>query len=174
MHITRRAFLGTAPAAALAGCGVITTTSAGSGTTVTVNTARADAWGQAFINAASMLAPFAGAAAPAILAIGAVAKADLAAFDTASGGSLVLTFPSGSVPAKLAAVLADGQKLLAAAQADMPAKIGTEAQTALNALATIVSTAEAVVGVSPTLAAARLSATAPMSESAALKVLKVQ
>lgn len=163
MNTTRRAILGASaliPAAALLGCGMISSTTTNGVTTVTVNTADANNWGQAFINAASLIATLAiPASAPAILAIGATAKVDLAAFNTATNGTLTLTFNSGSPPAALASLLTDGQNLLTAAQGAIPAAAATQAQTYLTALATIVSTAEAAVGVSVAGAAARMTQT---------------
>lgn len=174
MHIRRRSLLAASALLPLAACGAVTVTTANGVTTVKINTASIDAWGQAAINAATMLAPLAGAAAPAILAIGGVARVDLAAFDKASAGSVTLTFDRGSPPAAVASVLADARNLLTAAQPVIPAKSGTAAATYLSALAVIVSTAEAAVGVAPTAVAARLSAERPMTEGEALTALGVK
>lgn len=166
------------PAALLGACGAVTTTTTGGITTVSVNVAKIDAYAQAFQNAgntilgmpgmAAMLGPYALVASQVTAAV----ATDIAAFDKAAGGQTTLTFDATSVPASINSVLADGQKLLTTIRAGLPqtAVVGTVA-TYINALATVVSLFEAMVGTAP--AAAIMGAT-PMSEDTALTILRVQ
>lgn len=177
MYISRRAILGTSallPAAALVGCGIVTTTKVNGVTTITVNVAQINAWAQAFGNGAAMVAGLPGIvgtpAGAAIAAISALVKVDAAAFNTAAAGSLTLTFNATSVPASIQSIVTDGQTLLNATKAaipQVPAAAATLANTYLNAIATLVSLAEAAittkVGTPHT----------PMTEGAALAVLRV-
>ena len=116
-HPTRRiALLSAASLLALAGCSAVTSTTTNGVTTITVNVADIDDWAEAFLNAAGLILALPGIAAGptgiAITAVLAVIKADLAAFNAASGGNVTLTFNSTSVPAAIQSVLTDGQTLL--------------------------------------------------------------
>src|SRR6185437_11906274 len=107
-------------AAPIAACSVFQSTTTNGVTTITVNVAKLDAWGQAFINGGTMLLGLPGVATlPAGVEIAAVlvmAKANLAALDAETHGQAMLTFDSTSVPAAIQSVLADGKNLLTDAQ----------------------------------------------------------
>jgi hypothetical protein len=174
-HPTRRiALLSAASLLALAGCSAVTSTTTNGVTTITVNVADVDAWGQAFLNASGLILALPGIAAlpvgAAISAVLAVIKTDLAAFDTASGGNVTLTFNATSVPAAIQSVLADGKTLLSDAAGVPGAVTATVQATAseyVQALETVVSTFAAAIG--------QITAGAsPMSLGQALSVLKVK
>lgn len=183
MNISRRTtLLRTAailPVAALAACGVFTSTTTNGVTTITINVAQVNAWGAAFINAAALVSGLPGIAGTpaglAIVAVGAVAKTDLAAFTATAGASVSLTFDKTSAPAAIQSLLTDGQTLLTDAQGALgsvaPASLGS-AQTYVAAIQTIVSLFTAAMGVSASTA--KVSATAPMSEANALASLGVK
>ncbi len=182
MKITRRHGLtmtaAAMPAALLAACGAVTTTTTSGITTVTVNVAKVDAYAQAFQNAgntilgmpgvAGLLGPYATVASN----VTAIVTTDIAAFDKAAGGKTVLTFDATSVPASVNSVLADGQKLLTTLRAGLPqtAIVGSLG-TYLNALATVVSLFEAMIGAPPAAATRGIT---PMPEGVALTILGVQ
>jgi hypothetical protein len=176
MNITRRGALLSAsaiiPAALLAGCGLITSNTTNGVTTITINVADLDNWGNAIVNAASLLAPFVGPIGATILEVGTVAKADLTAADVAAGGSLSLSFNSTSAPAAVSSLLADGQKIVStvgsAVTTGAVTQLVAEAQTYLTAAETIVSVFSAALG----LASASL-AVPKMTETAALAALGV-
>lgn len=176
MHISRRHLLAASTLVPVAACGVFTTNTTNGVTTISVDVAKIDGWAQAFQNAGNLVLALPGVpallgpAAPIVTATIAMVAADIAAFDKSAGGSVVLTFNAGSVPAAISSVLADGQKLLSTIQAALPstAIVGTVA-TYVNALATIVSVFEAAIG----LPVAKLSA-ASMSEAQALAALRVK
>ena len=174
-HVSRRLAL-VAGVSALAGCGIVGTSKTSGVTTITINTASVATWAQAFRNAANLISTLPGiVGTPTSLAIGAISTlvaADAAAFATASGGKLSLTFDGTSVPASLSSLLADGQKLLAATQAalgSVASTATTQAQMYVNALATIVSIFEAAMGAAPVGAAP-----GRMDETAALGTLGVR
>ena len=182
MTPTRRAVLTGAtaliPAAVLIGCGAVTTTTTNGVTTITINVAQINAWATAFINAAALVAALPGIAGTptglAITGVGGAAKLDLGAFTAVAGNSLSLTFNSTSAPAAVQSLLADGNELLTDAKGALGSVASTalgSAQTYVTALGTIVSLFQAAMGVSASVAT--VSATAPMSESTALKTLGV-
>ena len=165
-------------AAPIAACSVFQSTTTNGVTTITVNVAKLDAWGQAFINGGTMLLGLPGVATlPAGVEIAAVlvmAKANLAALDAETHGQAMLTFDSTSVPAAIQSVLADGKNLLTDAQGLMDtAAQGTasEVQTYINAIQTVVSIFSATIG--QIVAGARVGAP-PMTEAHALAVLQVR
>ena len=166
---TRRAVLVLLPAAALSACGLITTTTTNGVTTITVNVAQLNNWGQAILNAGTMLAPLIPGVGPAVMAILNLVSSDLAAVNKTAGGSVSLTFDSTSVPAALTSLLADGQKLIGTVSPALPAaasSVATEAQTVVNALQTVVSVLAATLG--------SVAAVKPvMTEAQALQVLGV-
>ena len=168
--MNRRHFLAsTAIAAAtlaLSACDAVTSTTTNGVTTLTINVAQINAWGQAIVNGADILAPFAGTAGSIILLVAKTAEADLASVNTLSGGSATLTFNSTSIPAAVQSLLTDGKTVVADASGAISASAGTAATEALNALETIVSIFAATLG--------SMGAAAPkMSEAQALATLKV-
>src|SRR6185312_15103835 len=81
-------------AAPIAACSVFQSTTTNGVTTITVNVAKLDAYGQAFINGGTMLLDLPGIstlpAGAAIAAILLLLKTDLAALDTATQGKVTL------------------------------------------------------------------------------------
>jgi hypothetical protein len=179
MLISRRAVLIGTSAMIPAGCGIITTTTTGGVTKISINVAEVDAWAQAFVNAGNLiygLPGVAGLLGPIGSVVQIVVKmvaADVMAFDKSAGGVTDLTFDATSIPAALNSILADGRKLLATVQGALP-QIGAinNVSTYANALATIVSVVEAALGVSPV--SMRAGAVSPTAEAAALAVLGVK
>lgn len=182
MKITRRHGLtitaAAMPAALLAACGTVTSKTMAGVTTVTINVAKVDAYAQAFENAGNtilsvpgvtgLLGPYAIVASDVTAIVG----TDIAAFDKAAGGKTVLTFDATSVPASVNSVLADGQKLLTTFRAGLPQTAVVGALAAyLNALATVVSLFEAMIGAPPASATKDFT---PMPEGVALAILGVQ
>lgn len=184
IDLSRRAALrGTALSVAalalLTRCGAVTENTTNGVTTITVNTAQINAWGQAFVNASKLVASLPGITGTttgvAILAVGTVVGADLTAFNTAAKGSLSLTFNSTSIPAAVTSILTDGSTLLTdskAALSDVAATATTTAQTYIDAVETVVSLFQAAVG--SVAVGAALGATSKMTEAQALATLKVQ
>jgi hypothetical protein len=176
-HPTRRiALLSAASLLALAGCSAVTSTTTNGVTTITVNVADINAWAQAFLNGATFLLALPGVAAlPAASLIGlalAAVKTDLAAFDSAAGGNVTLTFNSTSIPAAIKSVLTDGRTLLsdaAGVPGAVPATVQATASEYVQALETVVSTFAAAVG--QITAGAALGA---MPIATALSVLRVK
>ena len=178
MHISRRTLLRTSAlgsVAALAACGVVSSTTSNGVTTITVNVAQVAAWGAAIKNGAALIAGLPGVAGTpqgaVVMAIVAVVTADLAAFSTAAGGSVSLTFNSTSVPAAVSSLLTDGKTLLTDAQGalgNVGATVLATAQTYVAAVQTIVALFEAALG------STAVGAAAPkMTEAQALTVLGV-
>lgn len=140
---------------------------------IVLNVAQVDAWGQAALNAAQLVATLPGIAgtAPsvAIAAFAPMISADLKAFDAAAGGKVELTIDTSS-PANIAnSLLNDFQSLLNALVVAVPNVASTQAQQAqtyLSAFKTIVSLFQAAMG-SMTASASAGS----MSEAQALKAL---
>src|ERR1035437_2141456 len=152
MQISRRAMLLSATPLALAGCGIITTTTTNGVTTISINVAKVDGWAQAFVNAGNLIYGLPGVAG-LLGPIGGVVQivvkmvaADVMAFDKSAGGVTDLTFDATSIPAALNSILADGRKLLATVQGAMP-QIGAINGVAsyANALALVVSVVEAAL-----------------------------
>lgn len=174
--LTRRFLLSTVTpaiaAAALVGC---TTTTVNGVTTVTLNVAQVNGWAQAVLNSIALVAGLTGVVgtpvAATIMALEPVVSADLTAFDTATNGSLVLTFDSTS-PSKVASsLLQDAQTVLSAVVAAVPQVPSAMEQTAqeyLQALKTVVGFFQAAMG-----SVAASAVKAPMTEAQALKVLNV-
>ena len=171
----RRNLLSTASLLALGGCGAFTLSTANGVTTVTINVAQIDSWAQAFKNGAKLILglpgilPMLGSAGNVAFALIDVVATDIRAFDVAASGSATLSVNLNNVPDFISTVLADGQMILGTITKALPdtAIVGTAA-TYLNALATVVSLFEAMLGVAPA-AAPR----ARMSETAALALLNV-
>jgi hypothetical protein len=174
--VNRRSFLRTSALApliaGLAACGVVTTTTTNGVTSLTINVAQLNNWGQAFINMATLLAPLIGPVGVTVLTIGTVAKADLTAVDAAAGGSLSLSFDSTSVPAVISSLLADGQKIVSTVGAGVTSgaisALSAEAQTYLTAGETILSLFSAALG-----SVAASASTPRMTEASALAALRV-
>ena len=171
MHISRRTLLRTSAlgsVAALAACGVVSSTTSNGVTTITVNVAQVAAWGAAIKNGAALIAGLPGIAGTpqgaVVMAIVAVVTADLAAFSTAAGGSVSLTFNSTSVPAAVSSLLTDAQGALG----NVGATVLATAQTYVAAVQTIVALFESALG------STAVGASAPkMTEAQALTVLGV-
>lgn len=172
----RRKFLSTTAIAAAGLVAACTTSTVNGVTTVTLNTAQVNSWAQAFLNGAQLVANLPGIMGTplglTIAGIAPVISADVSAFNTATGGSLVLTYDRTSPVKAVDSLLADGHTLLTDALTaipQVPATIAADAQTYLQALKTIVSLFEAALGGTTAAAVAK----APMSEGAALKALGV-
>ena len=171
--MNRRALLATTMLAPLAACGVVTSTTTNGVTTVTINVAKIDSYAKAFGAFTSAVAGVSGIA-PFLTTIEvaeSMALQDLAAFDAATNGQLVLTFDATSVPASVTSILDDGRAVLAAIQTALPqsAIVGTVLD-AFNAVKTIVMLFEALLPSFGAVAASRV----PMSEAQALAVLGVK
>jgi hypothetical protein len=182
MNLTRRRALTAAsvfiPAALLAACGIVTTTTTNGITTITANVARINAWGAAFINAAELISALPGIAdtraGMVVSESSMVITADLSAFAKAAGSAVTLTFDATSIPASMTSLLNDGTTLLHVAQAALPSATGaavSDAGAYIMALQTIVSLFTALVAAAPTTTAAAVS---PMAEKRALAVLGVR
>jgi hypothetical protein len=177
--MNRRAFCALlAVAPAVAACDAFTTTTTNGVTTITVNVAKLDAYGQAFINGANLLLSLPGVstlpAAALITAILGVLKTDLATFDASAAGNVTLSFDSTSIPAAIQSVLTDGKTLLTDANSVLGSAeqaVVSTAQTYINAISTVVSLFAAEIG-QMTVGAAM--GAAPMSEAQALSVLGVR
>lgn len=172
----RHALLGVTALTGLSGCSLFTTTTTNGVTTVTINVAALTAYGQAFINGASLIGSLPGiATSPVgliIVGLAPVVSADLAAFSKAANGALTLSFDSTSIPNAIQSLLKDGQALATDAQAALGAVAGTAlttAQTYFNAVQTVVALFNAALA-SAGVAAAPLT---PMTEAEALATLKV-
>ena len=172
--LTRRTLVAAVPGIAAAGAlAACTSTTTNGVTTVTINVAQANAWGQALLNAITLVAGLPGIVgtppALAVMAIEPMISADLTAFNTAANGKLVLTYDRTTPAAAVTSLAADGQKLVA----DVQAAIGTvasgalqTAQTYLAAVKTIVSLFQAAAG------SVSAAAASGMTEAQALTVLK--
>src|SRR6185437_2961755 len=182
IHMNRRHLLRTTAlamiAAPIAACSVFQSTTTNGVTTITVNVAKLDAYGQAFINGGTMLLDLPGIstlpAAAAVATVLAVLKTDIAAFDTATQGQATLTFDATSVPAAVQSVLADGKTLLTDARSVLGTAeqaAASTAQTYIDAIQTVVSIFSATIG--QITAGARAGAV-PMTETQALAVLRVK
>jgi hypothetical protein len=166
-----------AATAALSGCGAISTTTTGGVTTLTINVAQLNAWGQAFSNGAKLISGLPGIlgtpAGLAIFAITTAAASDLAAFNVAAGGSVSLKFDRTSIPAAVQSLANDGQTLLTdsvGALGNVATTAMTTAQTYVSAVQALVSLFQAALGVAPVAA---MRGATPMSEAHALATLNV-
>lgn len=180
MNLSRRALLGTSVLGlplALAGCGMITTTTTGGVTTVSVNLVALNDYVQAAQNGAAILlvSPLIAAAlgpvkVALIEATIANAAAQIAALTKSSNGVATLTFTASSAPAAIAAIQNDAATILAAASVmfgSFKSTLGTQIQQTVDAFATVIDLMKAA-GAS-TVAAPKL----PMAPSAALSLLGV-
>jgi hypothetical protein len=177
--MNRRTFLASAGIAGglaglLAGCGIFTITKTNGVTTVTINVAKIDQYGNALASFTASVAdvPGIGAYLVPVKAIENVVLQDVAAFDAAANGQTVLTFDANSIPASINSILADGKILLTTIGKALPqsAIVGTVLE-AFNAVQTIVMVIEALLPVDTKLAAAAAPRPFPMTEGRALAVL---
>lgn len=165
------------PAALLAGCGMITTTTTGGVTTVSVNLVALNDYVQAAKNGAAILliSPLIAAAlGPVKIALIeatiANAAAQIAALTKASNGVATLTFTASSAPAAISAIQSDAATILAAGSVmfgSFKSTLGTQIQQTVDAFATVIDLMKAA-GAS-TVAAPKL----PMAPKAALSLLGV-
>lgn len=157
--------------ALLTGC---TSTTTNGVTTVTINVAQANAWGQALLNATSLVTSLPGVVGtPPALAISAIEpliSADLTAFNTAANGQLVLTYDRSTPASAVTSLAADGQKLVS----DVQAAIGTVASGQLQTAQTYLAAVKTIVSLFQAAAGSVTAAAAPggMTEAQALAVLK--
>ena len=172
--LTRRTLIASVPgiaaAGALAGCAV---SQNGPVTTVTLDVAKMNAWGQALVNGAELVAVLPGFTgtppALAILAIGPVIAADMTAFNKATEGSLTFTYDKTSPATQVTSIVDDAQKLVSAVTgsvSQIPAAVVADFTQYAQAIKTIVSLIQAAIG--------SVSAAAPMgmTEAQALAVLR--
>lgn len=164
--------------ASLGACSAATSTTTNQVTTVTVNVADLNAWGNAIVNAAKLVSTLPGIvgtpAGTTIAGIATIAGTDLAAVAAAAGASQTFTFNNGSVPAAINSLLGDGQTLLTDAQGaigNVSSTATQNAQTYIAALSTIVALFQATVTTLPPAAA---MADAKMTPAQALAVLGVK
>nr|WP_279183905.1 twin-arginine translocation signal domain-containing protein [Acetobacter syzygii] len=179
-NLSRRNFLRTSAllgATALTACTVATS---GSTTTVTLNTAKVKAYGQAGINAIATILSVTAIAtamgAPAVAAIeaaGTALSAALASFSTATNGSLTITYDDTNWKTKVDTILVDLNGVatalrsgLTAAQSTVTSTIINSAITAFNALLTVLDAFMGVLGIN-------LSSVTDTQEATALKTLAV-
>ncbi|MFT8699050.1 hypothetical protein [Acetobacter orientalis] len=165
-------------------------------TTITLDVTKIKNYGQAGLNAAATVGSFLGGFPTLAPYAAAIELADtalsgaLAAFSTAAGSTLVITYNDASWKTRIDSVLADLNKVASAIEGAisgsgsvLSAKVLAEAKTYKNALATIISVFQALLGVSDAPAQAstamiramiRTGAPHPvtgMTEAQALKVL---
>lgn len=172
--LTRRSLIAAVPGiAAAGGLAACATSTNGNVTTVKLNVASMNAWGQALVNGAELVATLPGftgtPAALAILAVGPVIAADMTAFNNATGGSLTFTYDKTSPATQVTSIVNDAQDLankVTAAVSQIPAGVVSNFQQYAHAILTIVSLIQAAIG-SMTAAAAP----GGMTEAQALAVL---
>ncbi len=195
-NLVRSSALGMA-AAALAACAVNTTNGV---TTITLDVTKVKNYGQAGLNAAATVTSFLSTfptMAPYVLAITAAETAlsgALSAFSTAAGSTLTISYNDASWKTRVDSILTDLDTLAAAIESAisgsgsvLSSTVISDAKTAYNALATIISVFKALLGVSDAkapvgsrmhltrdmvLVGAPVPATG-MTEAQALKVLGV-
>lgn len=181
--LSRRALLGATAFAplALAGCGIVTRTTTGGVTTITVDVAKLDAYSKAIQNGADALLanPLIAAAmgpgvAIAIAAALAGVGAAIAAIDKQANGSQSLSFNANSAPAALvslqadaATVYSDVKTAFAATAGQLPAAVAQ----VFDALVTVVSLLLAVMLSVGATKAARSMPAPKMPEARALALL---
>lgn len=178
---TRRGFL-----SVLAGCsalgvlGACTVTKNGDVTTITLNVAKVKAFGQAGLNAVTTVLDITAVAsaigAPAVSVINvtdAVLSASLAAFASAAGSSLTVSYDNATMKTRIDSVLADIKKVAAAlgagvdgAKTKVSSSVLSNVSVAIGSLDTIISVFEGLLG---TVSARP----ATMSEAQALRNLGV-
>lgn len=169
-----------APAVLLSSCGIVSSTSTGGVSTVTVNVAKLNAYALAVQNGADALLanPLIANAIgiPTAIVIAAAlssASAAINAIDSAAKGSQTLTFNTNSPPAVLASLQTDAVTVFDAFKTGMGAaalKLPANVLSAYDALQTIVALLLALL---PTVGAAERSnlPTVKMSETKALALL---
>lgn len=167
--MNRRNLLGASALAAtgavLAGCGLFTTSTTNGVTTLTVNVDTIDKIAHAIENAVLLVASLPGIVgtpvAATIAAVGSLVISAVDQFDSASGGSLSVSIDTTGVLPAIQSLIADAQKLLGYLQTSIGNLVGAALQTAQTyaaALATLVSTLQAAIGLATTTppAAAKL------------------
>lgn len=184
MKISRRSALVAVPAilsaAALAGCGIITSVKTGGVTTITIDVARLDKLTQAgtsggkllldnplFVSAVGMAADAAG-----IVALSAIAAA-IAKIDAQAGGKQVLTYNSNSPPAAVSSLAADFSSLFGDVQTGVTAagaSVGSTVMQVFDAFQTVVALIEAALP-SNLVGALPSGAKVMMPEAKALAIL---
>jgi hypothetical protein len=177
-NLSRRNFLRTSAllgATALTACTVATN---GSNTTITLNTAKVKAYGQAGINAiATILSITAVASAmgvPGVAAIetaGTVLAASLTAFSSATNGTLTITYDDTNWKTKVDTILVDLNGVatalrsgLSAAQQTITSPVINTAITIFNSLLTVLDAFMGVLGINR-------SSVTDTQEATALKTL---
>jgi hypothetical protein len=159
--LSRRSFLRSSAlvgATALTACTVTTTNGV---TTVTLDVAKVKNYGQAGLNAAATVTSFLSsfpALAPYALAITAAETAlsgALSAFSTAAGSTLTISYNDATWKTRVDSILSDLDTLAAAIEsalagsgAVLSSSVLSNARTAYNALATLISVFKALLGVS--------------------------
>lgn len=178
--LSRRNFLRASAllgATALTACTVATS---GSTTTVTLNTAKVKAYGQAGINAIATILSVTAIAtamgAPAVAAIeaaGTALAASLTAFSSATYGTLTISYDDSSRKTEVDTILVDLNAVasalrsgLMAAQSTVTSKVIDTAITVFNGLLTVLDAFMGVLGIS-------LSSVTDAQEATALKTLGV-
>lgn len=159
---TRRNFMRTIVAGtAIGALGACTITTSGGVTTLSLNVAKVVAYGQAGINAVSMILSVAavssaiGAPAVAIINTSATAlEAALAAFKTTAGSAVTVSYDNTSVKTAVDSVLSDLKTVaanlssaVAGASTSVSSDILSTLNTTLKAVETVLSAFEAVLGV---------------------------
>jgi hypothetical protein len=153
----------------MAGC---TTSTVNGVTTVTLNVAQVNAWGQALVNSTTLVAGLPGInatpEAQAIKLVGPMISGDLAAFNKAANGALSLTFNTTSPAAGITSLVTDAQTLLNDTSAAIGSNLGGVAQEYLDAIKTVVSLIQAATATS------LVAGATPMTEAQALATLGVK
>ena len=180
MTVSRRALLGSSVLGlplALAACGMITTTTTGGVTTITVNLVALNDYVQAAKNGAAILliSPLIAAAlGPVKIALIEAtinnAAAQIAALTKASNGAATLTFTATGIPAAIAAIQGDAATILEAGSVmfgSFKSTLGTQIQQTIDAFVTVVDLMKAAG--SSAVAAPKT----PMTPKAALSLLGV-
>lgn len=174
---------GMGAALALAGCGIITSKTTGSTTTVTVDVTKLDAYETAIQNGADALLAnpliVQAVGLPTATAIGAAltsAGAAINALNTQANGSQTLTFAAASAPQALVSLQEDSVTVFNAFKIAMQAagkSVPANVLSVFDALQTIVALLLALI---PTAAGAQGAALPEMSmtEAQALKTLNVR
>ena len=158
--LSRRSFLRSAAlvgATALTACTVTTTNGV---TTITLDVAKVKNYGQAGLNAAATVTSFLSsfpALAPYALAIKAAETAlsgALSAFSSAAGSTLTISYNDASWKTRVDSILSDLDTLAAAIESAiagsgsvLSSSVLSNARTAYNALATLISVFKALLGV---------------------------
>lgn len=197
--ISRRSLLRTSSlglaAALLAACTVTTQNGV---TTITLDVAKIKNYGQAGLNAAATVGSFLSGFPTLAPYVAAIELADtalsgaLTAFSTAAGSTLVITYNDANWKTRIDSLLTDLNKVgdaiegaISGSGSVLSAKVLAEAKTYKNALATLISVFQGLLGVSDATAPAssampramiRTGAPHPitgMTEAQALKVLGV-